>query len=122
MNPSNMNTAATAHLHPAPPEIVPNAPLEFAITRVLDQQPDFAVPDDFSARVRAALPAMPSAQRSRSLRVPVAAGAAATALAAMFLLAPHSAASFSNVVFDVELLLLAEVSCIASWLMTRQQM
>jgi hypothetical protein len=85
--------------------------LEQRLTKALEQQPLVVVPEDFAARVRAALPEQrPVRMRSRVRVSRVAAVVSgAVLLAAMCWLAPHSTVSFSSAAFDMELVLLAEL-------------
>ena len=93
-----------------------NTDFEARITAALERRPEAAIPEDFAARVVASLPpARPARTRIRAGRwTAIAAGAAA--LAGMAILAPHSAPSFTNLAFDAELLLTAQLAAIASWL------
>jgi hypothetical protein len=95
--------------------------MEAAISRALEARREVAVPLDFAARVRASLPApVPVRPRVGVGRTAAVVGAAVL-LVVLFLLAPHAQASFGNVVFDVELLLLAQVGGIAYWLGVRRE-
>lgn len=86
-----------------------NTQFEARLTRALERRPRVAIPENFAARVASSLPP----HRPRRRIVPVrklALGAAALASAlAMFAVAPHAAPSFTNLAFDVELMLLAEL-------------
>lgn len=83
-----------------------------AITRALSRKPAFAITEDFAARTAAFVIAQPQPETRRWLgwgpRLALGSGALLTA--GMFALAPHAVPSFSNVPFDGELLLLAELS------------
>ena len=95
--------------------------VEAAISRALEARRDVVVPMDFAAKVRASLPAaVPVRPRVRVGRVAAIVGAVVL-LVALFVLAPHAQASFGNVVFDVELLVLAQVGGIAWWLGVRRE-
>jgi hypothetical protein len=93
---------------------------EAAITRVLERQPKAAVPVDFAARVRMALPAEPKARvqrfAGRSVGQIAATVAAVGLVAALCLVAPHVRPSFDSVAFDMEMVLLLELAGVAAWL------
>jgi len=95
---------------------------EAAITRALEQPPSAAVPMDFAARVKAALPAQPKARArrfaGRSVGQTAATIAAVGLVAALCLLAPHARPSFESVAFDMEMVLLVELAGVAAWLGT----
>lgn len=86
------------------------------ISAALARQPRIDVPAEFAARVMAALPAAPVRRKRLRFSYGVALALIACALAAAFWLAPHSVASFSNLPFDAEILLTAEVAVIG-WLL-----
>jgi hypothetical protein len=92
--------------------------LEAAIDRLLARQPDPTIPAGFAARVRATLPPAAPAKARISTARSTAFAAAAALLIAVFCIAPHTAPSFTSLAFDVELSLLAELACIATWLAT----
>lgn len=94
--------------------------VESAITRALEQPPAVAVPADFAARVRGALPARPPRRRGRSAARVAATAAAAASLVGLCWLAPHAAPDFQSMAFDMELALLAELAAIAAWLATQR--
>jgi hypothetical protein len=90
--------------------------IDIQIDGALAAQPEPAIPADFAARVRAALPPVAPARRRVSAARSTAIAASATLLVAVFCIAPHAAPSFSNLTFDIELSLLAELACILTWL------
>lgn len=93
---------------------------EAAITRALDWKPEVAVPVDFAARVRAALPAQAKVKVRRSVGREVAMVATAGLVVALCLLAPHARPSFESLAFDVEMVLVVELMGVAAWLGTRR--
>ena len=94
--------------------------IEAAITRVLEKPPAVAVPLDFAARVRAALPAQPKARTGfmagRSVSTTAAIIAAGGLVVTLCLLAPHARASIDSVAFDIEMVVLVELAAVAAWL------
>jgi hypothetical protein len=97
------------------------AQIDAAVLRVLSTPPRVAVPADFAARVRRALPAQkPSRSAFRPARSAAIAASIAT-LAAVFYLASHAAPSFTSLPFDMELLLLLELAGIMTWVARMQQ-
>jgi len=93
-----------------------NNEFEARLTAALERRTEPVVPADFSARVQAALPTAAPVRPARRMGRIVAGVALAVALVAMLVLAPHIRPSFSSIAFDAELLLLAELAAIASWL------
>jgi hypothetical protein len=93
---------------------------ETMITRALEQQPSVAIPAEFAARVRASLPAQPRVRTRRSVGRIAAAGAGAALVVGLCWLAPHVQPSFESVAFDVEMLMLAELAGVATWLAMRR--
>ena len=94
--------------------------IDAAITRALERQPEVAVPVDFAAKVRAALPAQSKVRERRSVGR-IAAGAAAVGLLlALCWLAPHARPSFASVAFDLEMVLVVELAGVAAWLGMRR--
>ena len=93
---------------------------EAAITRALDHKPEVAVPADFAARVRAALPAQPKAKARRSVGREVAMVATVGLVVALCVLAPHARPSFESVAFDLEMVLVVELMGVAAWLGMRR--
>jgi hypothetical protein len=93
---------------------------EAAITRALDRKPEVAVPVDFAARVRAALPAQPKVKARRSVGREVAMVATAGLVLALCVLAPHARPNFASVAFDLEMVLVVELMGVAAWLGTRR--
>ena len=93
---------------------------EAAITRALDRKPEVAVPADFAAKVRAALPAQPKVRVQRSVGQGVAAVAAVGLVLALCWLAPHVRPSFESVAFDLEMVLVVELMGVAAWLGMRR--
>jgi hypothetical protein len=95
---------------------------EAAVTRALEQPPEVAVPVDFAARVKAALPAQPKARArrfaGRSLGQTAATVAAVGLVVALCVLAPHVRPSFDSVAFDMEMVLLVELAAVVAWLGT----
>ncbi len=94
--------------------------LEAAITRALDRRPEIAVPADFAARVRAALPAQPKVRARRSVGQTAAVAGAAVLMVGLCWLAPHARPNFASVAFDLEMLLVVELAAVAAWLGTRR--
>ena len=98
-----------------PPVLPSMPPLDEGVEAALATKPDVAIPVDFVARVAGAAASQP-ARRSRSVpRVGwITAWASLVAAAlALFVLAPHTSASFTNYRFDAEILLLTEAAGIA---------
>ena len=94
--------------------------LEATITRALDRKPEVRIPEDFAARVRAALPAQSKVRVRRSVGRMAAAVAAAGLVLALCWLAPHARPSFESVAFDLEMVLVVELAGVAAWLGTRR--
>ncbi len=93
---------------------------EAGITRALDRKPEVAVPADFAARVRAALPAQPKVRTQRSVGR-IAAGVAAVGLVlALCVLAPHARPGVQNMAFALEMVLVVELVGVAAWLGMRR--
>ncbi len=91
--------------------------LDQQIVRALERHPPVRGQAGFAARVARALPARPARSNvfagvRGSAGKTAALVAAALLAAALFLLAPHAGPSFSNVAFDVELLVLAELAAV----------
>jgi len=83
-----------------------NEAMEQQIAGALERRPRVAVPAGFAARVAQAMTPGPSPYRApRAVKT---------------VLAPHAGPSFSNVGFDVELLVLAELGAVA-WVLGRMQ-
>jgi len=93
---------------------------EAAITRALDRKPEVAVPADFAARVRAALPAQPKVRTQRSVGQITAGVAAVGLVLALCVLAPHARPSFGSMAFDLEMVLVVELMGVAAWLGMRR--
>jgi hypothetical protein len=96
---------------------------EAAITRALETPPTVTIPADFAARVAASLPTpSPLTRALTPLRRRPSATWIATTLAttalliALCILAPHTHASLTNPAFDLELLLVAELATLTTWL------
>jgi len=94
--------------------------IDAAITRALERQPEVAVPVDFAAKVRAALPAQPKVRERRSVGRIAAGAAAGGLLLALCWLAPHARPSFASVAFDLEMVLVVELAGVAAWLGMRR--
>ncbi|MGA7158963.1 MAG: hypothetical protein WBY53_19110 [Acidobacteriaceae bacterium] len=94
---------------------------EAAITRALERQPEVAVPADFAARVRAALPAQPKVQARRSVSQTTATVAVVAMVLALCMLAPHVRPSVSSLGFDLEMLMVVELAGVAAWLGMRRE-
>ena len=93
---------------------------EAGITRALDRKPEVAVPADFAAKVRAALPAQPKVRTQRSVGR-IAAGVAAVGLVlALCVLAPHARPGVQNMAFALEMVLVVELVGVAAWLGMRR--
>jgi hypothetical protein len=95
---------------------------EAKLTRALEQRPEVAVPAEFAARVRAALPAQMPVRARGTVRVSRTAAmvSGVVLLVAMCWLAPHSSASFRSAAFDMELVLLAELAGVVVWMGMRR--
>ncbi len=93
---------------------------EDAITRALDRKPEVAVPADFGAKVRAALPAQPKVRERRSVGLTAAGVGAAGLVVALCWLAPHARPSFASMAFDLEMVLVVELVGVAAWLGMRR--
>lgn len=91
-----------------------------SVTRALERRSEVRVPEDFAARVSAALPVA----RRQNKTVQLGRKAALTALVvlgiSLFALAPHAAPSFANMAFDFELVVIAELGGVAYWLTVRR--
>jgi hypothetical protein len=100
--------------------------MERAITSALERQPQVVVPEQFAAKVAQALPGGVASRaglalKARSVARSVALVAAVLLAGTLFILAPHAAdPSFSNLAFDLELLVLAELGAVA-WVLGRMQ-
>ena len=92
---------------------------EETLIAALERKPAVAVPQDFAARVIAALPAQRPRERVRWGRR-VAVGAGVTLTVALFGMAPHTAASFASLAFDLELLMLAQLAGLGWWVASRR--
>jgi len=94
--------------------------LDAEIVRALEEKPVVAVPVDFAARVRAALPPEPKVRAGRfagrSLGRLVGGVAAVGLVGALCLLAPHARPSFESVAFDLEMVVLVELALVGAWL------
>ena len=95
--------------------------MEAAVTRALEQRQEPVVPADFAARVMQSLPPQPQARAKMRVGYMVGVVAAVVLTGVVFALAPHAAPSFTNLTFDVELMLLAELGGIAYWLAARRE-
>ncbi len=93
---------------------------EDAVTRALDRKPEVVVPEDFAAKVRAALPAQPKVRVQRSVGRGVAVVAAAGLVLALCWLAPHARPSIDSMAFDLEMVLVVELMGVAAWLGMRR--
>ena len=93
---------------------------EGAITRALDRRPEVAVPADFAAKVRAALPARPKVRQRRSVGLTAAGVAAVGLVLALCWLAPHARPNFESMAFDLEMVLVVELVGVAAWLGMRR--
>ena len=98
----------------------PDETFDAALTTALERAPKSAVPHDFAARVRAALPPQSAPRRSERTTRVAALAAAIVLTIALFLIAPHTSPSFASLNFDIELLVLAQLLAIACWLAARQ--
>ncbi len=86
---------------------------EVRVTEALERRPVAAVPQDFAAKVMVALPPLKKRRKPVQVGRTMAIAAAMVSLLTMFALAPHAVASFTNLAFDVELLLMVELAGIA---------
>ncbi len=93
---------------------------EAAITRALDRKPEVAVPVDFAARVRMALPAPAKVRTQRSVGRTVAGVTAVGLVLALCVLAPHARPSLGSLAFDLEMVLVVELMGVAAWLGMRR--
>jgi hypothetical protein len=89
---------------------------EARITAALERRDGVPVPPDFSVRVAAALPPRTAPRPAHHVGRTVAMVLVALSLVSMMLIAPHSTASYTNLPFDAEVLLMAELAAIAGWL------
>ena len=89
--------------------------VEAMVTKVIERQPELAVPADFAARVMANLPTVRKRRAAMNLGRKMAIAGAGVLALTLFALAPHTAPSFTNFSFDVELLLLLELAGIGYW-------
>jgi hypothetical protein len=97
-----------------------DAAVEAMMTRALERQPAVVVPEDFAAKMRAALPMQRRVRERRSAGRIVAFVGAAVLMVALCVLAPYARPSFENVAFDLELLMVAEMAAVAAWLAMRR--
>lgn len=88
-----------------------SADLTPEVTRILSQPPQVQIPTDFAARVASQATAQPVPHAAHWIgwgpRLTLGSGALLTV--ALFALAPHASPSLTNLPFDVELLLFAEL-------------
>jgi hypothetical protein len=97
-----------------------DAEFEAMVTRGLEHGAEVAVPVDFAARVRAALPAVaPRRSKARVGRVALVVAAFVLAVA-MFALAPHAAPTFGNLAFDLELVVIVQLAGVGYWLTAKK--
>lgn len=91
------------------------------VAAALEHKPDVKPPADFARRVALLAAAQPQARRYRVPSYARSAALVATVLVAvaLFALAPRSAASFGDLAFDLELVILAQLA-LMSWWMTTQ--
>lgn len=102
-------------------EVSMDAAAETLVVKGLERAPQVMVPEEFAARVMAALPAVrPARARMRVGRIATAAALVVLAVA-LFVLAPRATPSFTNVAFDVEMLLLVELAGIGWWFVARRE-
>ncbi len=94
--------------------------MEEAITLALERQPAVVVPEDFAARVRASLPARPQVRARWSVGRIAATAAVAGLIVGLCWVAPHTQPSFASLTFDLEMLMLAELAGVATWLAMRR--
>jgi hypothetical protein len=93
---------------------------EARVTRALEAQPSVVVPVDFAVRVRQALPVRQKRGAVVSVgRIAAVVGSIALAMA-LFALAPHARPEFTNLAFDMELVVLLELAGIAYWFVGRE--
>ncbi len=94
----------------------PEAPgvLDSAITRALNQAPEFHIPADFAARTARRALNQPRARASLWLGwgPRLALGSGGVLLLALFALAPHAAPTLTSARFDAELVIFAELSAL----------
>lgn len=96
--------------------------IEAMVTRALEQQPAVAVPEDFAARVRAALPAGRPARRRVSAGRAFGVGSAVGLTVALFAIAPHVQPDVRSLGFLMEMLVVAELGAVVWFLTKRQEM
>ena len=91
---------------------------EAALQVALERKPEVSVPTDFAARVAAQAATL---SPSRTSRVPHFARLTALVVSvivalSLFALAPRTAASFGNLAFDIEVVVLLQLGLLAWWL------
>ena len=96
------------------------AVLEAAIARALERRPQAMPPEGFVARLAGSLPVGSVRRRTWSAGKAIAWVAAVALAVALFVVAPHAGPSFSNLAFDVELMVLAELGAVV-WVLARMQ-
>jgi hypothetical protein len=94
--------------------------IEQIVTQVLERRTEPSVPEDFAARVRAALPPVQPKQRRWRMGKMMCVLSAVVALVGMFALAPHASLDVANLAFDLECVLLVQLFGIVYYLSTRQ--
>ena len=108
----------------------PQEAFEAAITRALEYSPEqgyspessaSAIPVDFAARVVASLPNQRPARPVMRAGRTVAIVALVVLAIVLFALAPHVTASFTSVMFYIELIILAQLGSIAYWLAAKRE-
>jgi len=95
--------------------------MEAAIAKAIERRREPVVPVDFAARVMQSLPAQKAARPKRHIGRVVGLVAAVVLTGGVFALAPHAVPSFTNLSFDLELMLLGELAGIAYWLAARRE-
>jgi hypothetical protein len=96
--------------------------LDAVIMRALEKRDEVAVPENFAARVRLALPAKRVARRRVGVGKSVAVVMAVVAAVVVFALAPHTTMSFTSFAFDLELVVMLQLFGIVYWLAAKQGM
>ncbi len=91
-----------------------------SVTRALERRSEVRVPEDFAARVSAALPVARRQNKTVQLGRKAALAALVVLGISLFALAPHAAPSFANMAFDFELVVIAELGGVAYWLTVRR--
>ena len=90
--------------------------IEAMVTRALEQRPKVVAPENFAARVRAALPALRPRRRRASAGRAFGVGSAIGLTVALFAIAPHVQPEVRSLGFVMEMLVVAELGAVAWFL------